>query len=54
MKLVNKFTIDYRSATAIHLPEKGINGIEMILPGASTCTVASSSCSCGAIKKRCG
>lgn len=49
MKLTNKFTLDYRSASAIQLPLSGINGVEMILPGASTSTYSSCCCSCGAV-----
>lgn len=52
MKLVNKFSIDYRSASVVQLPTKGMNGVEMILPGGSTSTATSSSCSCGAVVKK--
>lgn len=48
MKLTNKFFIDYRSASVIQLPTKGIKGVEMILPGGCTSTATSCSCSCGA------
>lgn len=52
MKLSNKFTIDYRSASVVQLPSNGVNGVEMILPGGCTSTATSSSCSCGTTKLR--
>jgi hypothetical protein len=52
MKLVGKFSIDYRSASVVQLPEKGMNGVEMILPGGSTSTATSCSCSCGVVVKK--
>jgi len=52
MKLVNKFSIDYRSASIVQLSTKDMNGVEMILPGGSTSTATSCSCSCGAVVKK--
>jgi len=52
MKLSNKFSIDYRSASIIQLPAKSMSGVEMILPGASTSTATSCSCSCGAVVRK--
>jgi hypothetical protein len=49
MKLSNKFTIDYRSASVVQLPSAGMNGVEMIIPGGSTSCMTSSSCSCGTV-----
>lgn len=48
MKLSNISAIDYRSASIVHLPSNGMNGIEMIVPGASSSTFSSCCCSCGA------
>lgn len=50
MKISNQFTIDYRSASIVQLPYNGMNGVEMILPGGSTCCASSCSCSCGTTK----
>lgn len=52
MKLKNKFFIDYRSVSVVQLPTKGMNGVEMLLPGGCTSTATSSSCSCGAVLKK--
>lgn len=48
MKLSNQMSVDYRSASVIQLPLRGISGVEMILPGGSTSCMTCSSCSCGA------
>lgn len=50
MKLNSDLFIDNRmSDTLMHA---GANGQQLLVPGASTCTIASSSCSCGAVNKK--
>lgn len=49
MQLSSITAVDLRSASVIQLPQTGISGVEMILPGGCTSTATSSCCSCGAV-----
>lgn len=49
MKISSQSFVDYRSASISQLPVQGFNTLEMIVPGASSTTIGSTSCSCGAL-----
>lgn len=50
MKLKSYCSVEHK-ATVTYLSGYRVNSKNVIMPGASTCTIASSSCSCGAVVK---